>query len=132
MANNTIKIEKTTKLFLGIFALLLFVGYAFTSFGIMDVSGLYTPLIGLFLALVILLEIGVNQYFNSSKLRNLTGRDFVNFAALLVAGVILALSIAQFGILPADINSAIVDRLGFIGGITALIGAGIVVILMLI
>jgi len=123
-------IESKTKKLLGVFALILFALYAITSSGFRDMSGFYTPVIGFTIVLIIIIEGALIQYYKKSPFKKLDIKDGISLTMTAIAGILLLLSIAQLGILPAVWNASIQSTVGWIGGLIAVVGAILSIVFM--
>lgn len=129
MKEGFLKARNTSKKVVYLFVLVTALLYALTSLGVFDFGGYFAPLIGLAMSILVFTEVNINQYFNRSPWKHLTGQDIINFLAMAVAGAAFVNSILMMPFITGDWPARVRESLGVFGavvsGVTAVVASAL-------
>ncbi len=123
-------VRNSTKVFLGIAAMILSVLYTLTAGGVFDFSGFYQTAFGIILGGVMLSEVAVAQYFNKSSYKSLAGRDFINFLVILFAAGVIMQALLFIPIIRESVAPGVLSFFGTVGVVVG-VGAGLFSLMLL-
>lgn len=102
---------------------LLSVIYALAGFNLADWRWTIYPLIGLTIGVLLLYETGAVSYLSASRMRHLSGNDFLRIVGGVFGGLIIAGSLLSVPIVGGLAPAALASFYGAFGGVTGSIAA---------
>lgn len=117
------KVERGSSVWLGWLIILLSVVYGLASLGRLNWIVWVAMIFGVFLSIFLFIEGGIRDYWRSKGYKSLDSSDFLVWLTMFVSGAIFLNSIALIGVIRDLMPDVVLGFLSTIGVITAVIGA---------
>ena len=128
MPKKLFKLERGSKVVLGIFAMIMAVFFGLFNLGVANLSKNIMFTIGITLGVIILIENGVLMWFKKSTYKTIDGRDLLGIISLLSAGMIIIGSVLHLAFISPAMPVAL---LTFFGNTSAVVSLAVVILALI-